>query len=419
MKYMKLLAAIAAVLISVPAAQSAPRRKAPTASELIEQAREAFYAYNPELAQEKIDAARRLRKGFDADSLSAFEERVERMESMIQRVEDIRIIDSISVNRDDFFRHYRLSAASGSIMGVDELDRGVTEIDRASLGNVAMPLDSMEVRTAYMPESGTSVIWTSDYGLMESRRLTDGSWEPALFLGEALNAGGTASFPFLMPDGVTLYYATDGDDSLGGLDLYISRRNRDGFPTPQNMGMPYNSPFDDYMLAIDEETGAGWWASDRNRLDGLVTIYVFIPNETRVNLDVNAPDLAERAGASNLADKWDEDSRSAMLAKISAIQPMGLREDNTPDFELALPDGRIYTRWSDFRNPQARRMMENYVDALADYEADTEALESMRAKYRPGNRDLAAAIVKLEKKILDAQSTLLRLSNQVISAEVK
>ncbi len=60
--------------------------------------------------------------------------------------------------------------------------------------------------------------------------------------------------PFFMSDGVTLYYANDGDESIGGYDIFISRKGEDGFLQPQNIGMPYNSPYDDYMLAIDEVT---------------------------------------------------------------------------------------------------------------------------------------------------------------------
>ena len=84
----------------------------------------------------------------------------------------------------------------------------------------------------------------------------------------------------MMSDGITLYYANDGDNTLGGYDIFMTRKGDDGrFLQPQNIGMPYNSPYDDYMLAIDEVTGAGWWATDRNQIPDSVTIYVFVPND--------------------------------------------------------------------------------------------------------------------------------------------
>ncbi len=394
------LVLLAAIISHV--AIAAPRRKKASAAELMTQAREAFYAYNPTLASEKIAELERLRKGVDADSLADLRRHVERMESMIQRVEDILVIDSLNVDRNDFFRFYRLSSAAGELLPVAALDNGMPAADQT---------------VVYVPENAGTMIWGGPDGLMESRRLTDGTREPATFLGDELNAGGTANYPFLMPDGVTLYYAADGEDSLGGLDIYVSRRNSDGFPVPQNMGMPYNSPFNDFLLAIDEETGAGWWASDRNQIDSMLTIYLFIPNETRVNIDVNNPNLADRARLCGVSRFWDdkEELRADMLAKIEAVKPSSAgRVDDTPDFIFPMPDGSIYTRWSDFRNPAARRLMENYVDALAEFEDAERRLENLRAKARPSD---SARILGEESRLRQVGDGLVKLANQVIIAE--
>ena len=61
---------------------------------------------------------------------------------------------------------------------------------------------------------------------MQSSRLADGSWEQPEPLGDVLNEGGDANFPFLMSDGVTLYFANDGENSLGGYDIFIYAQQR-------------------------------------------------------------------------------------------------------------------------------------------------------------------------------------------------
>lgn len=388
--------------------EAAPKRKAKakskvTAEELMTRARQAFYDYNPELALESIEALRSDKKA-DTNAADSLESRVNRMSEMIQRVEDVAIIDSINVDREDFFRSYRLAPTAGRLLAPAELGD-----DFEAAGQTVV----------FMPEDGSFMIWGTDNGLVESARLTDGSWEEPVSLGDVLNAGGTANYPFQLADGTTLYYATDGDDSLGGLDIYISQRNRDGFAVPQNMGMPYNSPYDDYMLAIDEETGAGWFATDRNRLGDMVTIYVFIPSETRVNLDVDLPDLADRARIAGIASPLD-DGQQALLERISRLQPAGNSYiDNTPDFIFPLPDGRVYTRWSDFSSPAARRLMENYVDAEADNRSDLEQLADLRADFNPADKEAARRILALEKKVRDASRLLTKISNQVITAELQ
>lgn len=404
MKMKVLIPAIALALLCATGAEAAKKKTAKpkfTPEELIMQASEAFYNYNPELAREKISELRSDKK-HDAALADSLEQRINRLDEMMQRVEDIAVIDSLNVSRHDFFEYYRLSPTSGKLVSSDELTRQFRAADET---------------VVYLPEDGSFMLWGGENGLMEANRLTDGSWDSPAEIGANLNAGGTANYPFLMPDGTTLYYATEGDDSLGGLDLYISMRNRDGFAMPQNLGMPYNSPFDDYMLAIDEFTGAGWFASDRNQLGDSVTIYIFIPSESRVNLDVDSPDLAERAKI-RVANPLS-DSQEAVLAKIAKIQTRAEQADNTPDFVFALPNGKVYTRWSDFLSPAARRLMENYVDALAENEEDIRRLAELRRTYRPGNERKDAQILAFEKKIKNARASLLRLSNQVIEEEMK
>ncbi len=393
------------IAMAAPGANAAKRRVAKpkfTTEELTVQARQAFLDYDLDTAREKL-AALSADKNADPAFVASLKQQIERMDEMIQRVQDIAIIDSINVGRKEFFRNYQLSAGAGRLLSPDELPEGMAHAAET---------------VVYTPEEGSLMMWGTDSGLVESRRMTDGTWDAPESLGDNINAGGTANYPFLLSDGCTLYFATDGEDSLGGLDLYITRRSRDGFALPQNMGMPYNSPYDDYMLAIDEETGAGWFATDRNQLADSVTIYVFIPAETRVNININDPELRAKAKIAALTSPLTAE-QAATLKRISRIDngnDFG-DADNTPDFEFALPDGRILTRWEQFRSPNARRLMENYVDALAETEADNLALDKLRRRYKPGDKSLNSQILSLEKKVAAARQSLKKLANQVIQAE--
>ena len=55
--------------------------------------------------------------------------------------------------------------------------------------------------------------------------------------------------------------------------------------------MPYNSPYNDYMLVMDEGTGLGWWASDRGAAPDSVTVFIFVPNKSRVNYDPDTENI--------------------------------------------------------------------------------------------------------------------------------
>ncbi len=395
------------LLLALPFGVEAAKKKSRvtvTPEELFQQATDAFYQYNPALVTEKIEQLRDLRNLPNPDDVDRLEARKDRMESMMQRVDAIEVIDSLTVDRADFFLHYRLSPAAGYILSPNDLDGEFGAIDPT---------------TVYLSEDENVMLWGTVTGLAESHRLTDDTWEGSEPLSETLNAGGTANFPFLMPDGITLYYATQGEDSLGGYDIYVSRRNGEEFPAPQNMGMPYNSPYDDFLLVIDEETGAGWWATDRNDPGGKVTIYVFVPSEVRQNVDVDDPDLSARAKLSSIAMTRTDKDYTELLAKIDAIEPGAGVPDNTPDFEFVLPSGKVLTRWDEFRSPQARRLMENYMDLLSDRHADEEALARLRVSYGRGDKSAATEINRLEKKMLTSAEQLKSMSNRIIQAETK
>lgn len=361
-------------------------------------AREAIAAYRPE---EAIAALGKIRSA-DAtvDSLTTM---AERMESLMQRVDAVEVIDSVNVSRNDFFNVYRLSSVSGAIFSGLELPE---------------KFDAASETTVFVTELGSTMMWGGSDGLYQSRRLTDGTWEEPAALSETLNAGGVANFPFLMPDGVTLYYATEGEDGLGGYDIYVSRRNGEEFPTPQNMGMPYNSPYDDLLLAIDEETGAGWFASDRNDPGGDITVYIFIPTEARKNVDIDAPNLSDRARLASIKDTWtDAGLRQIVLQRVVSVTPTANDIDDTPDFEFIMPDGRTLCRWAEFKNPQARRVMENYIDTLEEQTADAQRLDTLYANRARGDRSKDNMILQLEKKQKSLRSQLLTLSNKIISLE--
>ncbi|MDE5900564.1 MAG: hypothetical protein K2H33_04315 [Muribaculaceae bacterium] len=389
----------------------AANAKKADASDLLQKAKDAFLNYNPAEARSAISEARaaikRVRKKNNA-AISALadsiEQQVDRMARMIQRVEKITVIDSIAVNRDDFFEYYRLSRDAGSILPPSTMPEEFGVADKT---------------TVYIPENGRYMLWGSDSGIMSSERFTDGTWDTPQPAGQQLNCGGIANYPFMMADGVTLYYATKGEDSLGGYDIYFSRRDDSGkFLTPQNVGMPYNSPYDDYLLAIDEITGAGWWATDRNQIPDKVTVYVFIPSEMRINYPVDSPDLADRASLRNWRDTREDNSGriADVMSRIENSETASA--DNTPDFELSLPDGRVYTRWSDFHSDKARMFMEQYVDALEEDAADRRILEDLRAKFRAGDHKTAERIISLEKKTESSGASLKAMINRVIQAEL-
>lgn len=364
--------------------------------------------YDVDAADEYLDNwVTKLKKNKKAD-LSQTDDlrgRLVMIRNMLERVEKIEVVDSITVDSVDFFTHYRLSPEAGRLL---------------------MPEDaSVKARTlVYVPQNNREMIWaesdsTGHAVLMSASILDDGTIDNPAALNGDFPADGDSDFPFLMPDGMTLYFASNGEGSLGGYDIFMTRRSDDGYLQPQNLGMPYNSPYNDYMLAIDEATGAGWFASDRSCEPGKVTIYVFAPAQSRVNYDPDDETLADKARISSIAATQTPES-AKLRNRIAAIEEGGKqRVRQTKSFELAVGNGKVYTSLDDFQNRQARVEMAKLIGEQEKLEAQQQRLDDLRERYRKGDKGLTDDILDAEAAVDFMRESVRDMRNKVVRLETR
>ncbi|MCC8118499.1 MAG: hypothetical protein LIP09_07120 [Bacteroidales bacterium] len=398
--------AIGALDASAAKAKTKAKSSRADAATLYKQAQKAYHAYDFDEAADKLDEAekelKRQKKSIP-DEYDEMRRGILMGRNMLDRVEKIQIIDSLLVDRDDFFKYYKLSSEAGRLMPGSVLPVSVTR----SYPSVV-----------FEPQSNREVFWgeVGDEGFLElvsAQILDDGTFEHPQTLGEDLGEGGDADYIYFMPDGVTFYFANTGENSLGGYDIFLSRRDADGTVLqPQNVGMPYNSPYDDYMLVIDEAAHRGWWATDRNKIEDKVTIYVFVPNEVRQNYSPDDPNLVSYAQVASIAAT--QDGTVAAGGHLSDDD-----EDETPDFLLSLGNGMVLTHFSQLRNVKSETAVRQYLDRVNDYEMMEAQLRVLRERYRNGDKSTANDIRNLEKRVLAAEPMLIKLRNQAILAETK
>lgn len=104
---------------------------------------------------------------------------------------------------------------------------------------------------------------------------SDGSFAKPENLGKTINTEGRETFPFISGDN-ELYFASDGQPGLGGLDVYVSKINNDGtFSEAQNIGAPINGKQDDFAFVIDSKNRNGFFSSNREGGIGNDDIYRF------------------------------------------------------------------------------------------------------------------------------------------------
>lgn len=391
-------------------------------ADVLREGRDAFMNYDFDLAREKYAKYAQILKktpdAFEEELLENYNRQLEIAENSLDNVQKIEIIDRIDVPAADFFKYIKLPASGGKLVSPE-----LSIIKNAS--------NSSDF--AFSTESGDLMMW-SEMGednrehIIQSEKLLDGTWEPAVKIAEILNDGGNARNPFLLNDGVTLYYSGDGEGSMGGFDLFVATKDpaTGEFRQPVGVGFPFNSPYNEYLMAIDDDNGIGWWVTDRNQLDGQVSVYVFKTNEIRKNYVLDEEeDIISLARVDDISITQDSSTDYARILKEIDNRSRQAKVSDTADFIFPLPEGKIARRLSDFSSPSARRNMQQYLQAQSDYNASLNKLSGLRKKYhntekkKGSSTALRNQILDLEVKVENQADMLKKMRNAIISAELK
>ena len=395
------------ILASIICATGVNYAGAQTVDEMLAEGRASFLNYDFENAAKQYAAARKKAKKNIPPQLEEQERELMNAENFLERVEQLVILDSISVPKTDFFKAYRLPFSAGNLGTATDI-----------------PFETPDADYVFTNEGNDFKMWaqpdsTGIYRIVESIRLTDGTWHEPTETPDVLNNGGNAIYPFMMSDGVTLYFASDNEESLGGYDIFVATRDAaDGeYLQPQNIGMPYNSPYDDYLLAIDELNGVGWWATDRNQLGDNLTVYLFKVNDLRKNYCAedtdNIPDLAF---IRDYKSTWGENDYTELLEEIHSITPAPAKKQ--VDFIFPMKGGVNYTTLDDFQTSSGRAMMKKYIAARKAFLQKEEKLSDMRRKFAINKgSSLRPQIRSLETEVEKDREALRRLRSEVYRAE--
>ncbi|QHL86084.1 OmpA family protein [Nibribacter ruber] len=90
-----------------------------------------------------------------------------------------------------------------------------------------------------------------------------GNWSKPVNAGPKINTAYEEGSVFMMPDGKTLYFSSEGHNSMGGFDLFKSVLENGQWSEPENLGYPINTPDDDVFLSITANGRYGYMASNR------------------------------------------------------------------------------------------------------------------------------------------------------------
>jgi hypothetical protein len=214
------------------------------------------------------------------------------------------------------------------------------------------------------------------------------------------------NYPFVLQDGLTIYYASTGNGSIGGYDLFITRynSNTDTYLAPAQMGMPFNSIYNDYLMVVDENNILAYFATDRFQKENKVIVYTFIPNEEIRSIDSgNKNELKNRAKITSIQDTWKTEVNYS--AYIANIRKNILAEQNKvkKDFFFVINDNIVYYTLDDFGNIAAKQAFVKSQELESRIKEQENELENLRMAYFKGDKTYKQSV---RKTILDKEKQL-------------
>lgn len=385
-------------------AQKKPAQPAVNVDEAIANYRfsEAEQALNAEISRLR---GRKLDTSIPETKLRA----VRNAKSKLHATERVTFIDSVVVRKDDLLASIRLSSETGS------LDTYRHYFHKKDTLSCSLFMTQLKDRLIFARPTNDSVpmLYTSE--------LVGDEWTKAQSLAKmGLGEHGDTwqNYPFLLADGQTLYYAAQGDESMGGYDIFMTRFDTDEqrYLTPENIGMPFNSPANDYLFVIDEYYNIGYFATDRNLPADSVCLYTFIPNETRRIYDAGSLEegqLAAFAMINSIASTQQDAekvsaarSRLALLkeeAALAASKTAATGANGASAFRFVVNDKLVYTSPSQFRSQQAQQKAVYYIEGLQQLTDTEQQLEALRQKYAKADanqrQQMSSQLMTLESQV--------------------
>lgn len=233
------------------------------------------------------------------------------------------------------------------------------------------PLDSLAEYPLYCPKDARTVYFSApDKAGTRSLFVTedrDTLWSAPRLLSESITSTGSEIYPMLSPDGKTLYFASDGLFGMGGYDLYSCTWDPEtqGWGSPVNLGFPFSSPGDDFLLMDTPDGKYTLFASNRDCSKDSVYVYVVEYEKLRARKAVRSHEE---------------------LRQIASLRPVNnpSRIDNASAVSGGVSDNantRLYMR----KNQEARALR----DSLDRYQ---KAIDGLRQQITRAHEDETAAL---------------------------
>ena len=168
----------------------------------------------------------------------------------------------------DLFISYRISTGWSVPMNLGE------SINTANWES--QPSLSADGRTIYFIRAARKRRANQNQDIYVASRQPNNHWTNAKKLPEIINSPLREETVLIHPDGITLYFSSNGHPGMGGLDLFMTRKDAFGnWSKPKNLGYPINTLNDENSLMVSTNGELAYFSSNMEGGFGSFDIYSF------------------------------------------------------------------------------------------------------------------------------------------------
>lgn len=179
------------------------------------------------------------------------------------------------------------ASGTGNLYSIDK--SGKEWSNPVTMGN-KINSNSLETTASITPD-GKVLYFASNrpggYGgldIYKSIRTETGEWGDPINLGPKINTKYNEDAPFIHPDQWTLFFTSNGHNTMGGRDIFVTRLFNNEWTAPENMGYPINTTANDNYFTLTADGRKGYFSSDRKGGYGGQDIYSIDMPEEEANI---------------------------------------------------------------------------------------------------------------------------------------
>jgi hypothetical protein len=249
---------------------------------------------------------------------------------LLANLSDLVVITKKQLNEADYFRSYDVHDLGGKLLVKPDEFRSSSDKKKK------------EKSVIYLPRNGERIYYSS-YGESGDRgrdifyvnKLPNGSWSKPQPMPGPINTEYDEDYPFLHPNGKTLYFSSKGHNSMGGYDIFKTTYNDETqtWGKPINLDFPINSPDDDILFVTDSLEKTAYFSTGRYSPYGKIDVLKINTERRPMNFAVLKGTVVKEDLAQSLKSK-------ITVKNIANGEIVGVYQaQDNGDYGMDLPNG--------------------------------------------------------------------------------